>query len=108
MTEPALAILASRIKPSVHRLDIGRMRLTLVGIEREESWRDGRWRDHRRCEVLRDGWSAAPALIRSDSGTLASTSGFLRQEVGGVVPPILTFPESAKRILFPESVASLP
>src|SRR5438093_17248 len=27
-----------------------------VGIEREESWRDGRWRDHWLCEVLRDDW----------------------------------------------------
>jgi ribosomal-protein-alanine N-acetyltransferase len=27
-----------------------------VGIEREESWREGRWRDHWLCEVLRADW----------------------------------------------------
>ncbi|MDE3101537.1 MAG: GNAT family N-acetyltransferase [Chloroflexota bacterium] len=24
-----------------------------VGVEREETWRDGRWHDHRLCEILR-------------------------------------------------------
>ena len=27
-----------------------------VGVEREESWRDGRWLDHWLCEVLRADW----------------------------------------------------
>jgi RimJ/RimL family protein N-acetyltransferase len=27
-----------------------------IGIEREESWRDGQWHDHWLCEVLRSDW----------------------------------------------------
>ena len=27
-----------------------------VGVEREESWRDGKWHDHWLCEVLRSEW----------------------------------------------------
>ena len=27
-----------------------------VGVAREDSWRDGRWRDHWLCEVLRTDW----------------------------------------------------
>lgn len=27
-----------------------------VGVEREESWRDGGWRDHWLCEILRADW----------------------------------------------------
>jgi ribosomal-protein-alanine N-acetyltransferase len=32
-----------------------------VGIQREESWRDGEWRDHWLCEVLRADWEKLKA-----------------------------------------------
>ncbi len=32
-----------------------------VGIERQESWRDGRWHDHWLCEVLRSDWESQRA-----------------------------------------------
>jgi ribosomal-protein-alanine N-acetyltransferase len=37
-----------------------------VGIEREESWRDGRWRDHWLCEVLRTDWERQQAAPPGD------------------------------------------
>lgn len=30
-----------------------------VGVERQESWRDGAWHDHWLCEVLREDWEKA-------------------------------------------------
>jgi hypothetical protein len=50
-----------------------------VGVEREESWRDGRWRDHWLCEVLRDDWEREHrhAVWGSSGGDIHPT-----QEVG--------------------------
>jgi RimJ/RimL family protein N-acetyltransferase len=33
-----------------------------IGVEREESWAEGRWRDHWLCEVLRSDWEKTHPL----------------------------------------------